>query len=104
MKDADVRLTEDVQRLAEGFTSFFSRGAYTVTSGIIFACQSVWEFGLSCEQAAVLLLRKLPSLKLRACRRGGALHLPDGGQAPAGEARPHGLVPLRQVRDLQGQV
>ena len=49
MKDADVRLTEDVQRLAEGFTSFFSRGAYTVTSGIIFACQSVWEFGLSCE-------------------------------------------------------
>ena len=57
MKDADVRLTEDVQRLAEGFTSFFSRGAYTVTSGIIFACQSVWEFGLSCE------LSKRPSFQ-----------------------------------------
>ena len=67
MKDADVRLTEDVQRLAEGFTSFFSRGAYTVTSGIIFACQSVWEFGLSCELSSAVLVAQTFAFTEAAC-------------------------------------
>ena len=34
MKDADVRLTEDITKLAEGFTQILSRATFTATNGV----------------------------------------------------------------------
>jgi ATP-binding cassette subfamily D (ALD) protein 3 len=46
MRDADVRITEDIKMLAEGFTSFFGAATYTATTGIFYSLKVWWEFGL----------------------------------------------------------
>jgi ABC-type uncharacterized transport system fused permease/ATPase subunit len=45
MKDSDVRMTEDVKALAEGFTEFFTAGTYTATTGVFYSFKVFWEFG-----------------------------------------------------------
>lgn len=45
MKDSDVRMTEDVKSLAEGFTEFFTAGTYTATTGVFYSLKVFWEFG-----------------------------------------------------------
>ena len=45
MKDADLRLTDDVQRLAHGCTSFFTQGVRTGTTLVSFGGLVVWQFG-----------------------------------------------------------
>ena len=45
MKDSDVRCTEDVKALAEGFTEFFTAGAYTACTGVFYSLKVFWEFG-----------------------------------------------------------
>ena len=46
MKDADVRLTEDITKLAEGFTQILSRATFTATNGVVFVASMLWEYGL----------------------------------------------------------
>ena len=47
MKDADLRLTDDVQRLAHGCTSFFTQGVHTGSSLLSFGGMAIWQFGLA---------------------------------------------------------
>ena len=45
MRDADLRITEDVKQLAEGFSQFFSAATYTATIGGFYSLKVFWEFG-----------------------------------------------------------
>eukprot|EP01043_Picozoa_sp_COSAG02_P032391 COSAG02_NODE_2162_length_9623_cov_3.592923_3_plen_603_part_00 len=47
MKDADLRLTDDVSRLAHGCTSFFTQGVHTAFTLVSFGGLAVWQFGLA---------------------------------------------------------
>ena len=47
MKDSDVRMTEDVKALAEGFTEFFTAGTYTATTGVFYTIKVWCEFEFS---------------------------------------------------------